>query len=180
MEPWAIANKALTFAGTDDYALNAVMTNFVSTTSNMIFRRKVYEKLGGMRNLRFAHDWDFLLRVCAKFNCLNLEESLLSYRIHNSNTISSNRKWMLFEVCWVIATHLDSFSSRVIKSISEEDLSIATIQLLESINLQGNDKVFWLLYWQFNSMRKMNIVNPEELYLTNDSLRNKVITYIKE
>jgi glycosyltransferase involved in cell wall biosynthesis len=180
MEPWAIANKALTFAGTDDYALNALMTNFVSTTSNMIFRRKVYEKLGGMRNLRFAHDWDFLLRVCAKFNCLNLEESLLSYRIHNSNTISSNRKWMLFEVCWVVAAHIDSLNARILKTFSEEDITNAAVQLMESINFQGNDKVFWLLYWQINNLRKAGIVNPEEIYLSNKTQRDKIIHYIQE
>ncbi|MEO6903061.1 MAG: glycosyltransferase [Bacteroidia bacterium] len=180
MEPWPIKNKALTFAGDQDYALNALMSNFVSTTSNMIFKRKVYDKIGGMRNLRFTHDWDFLLRVCADFNCFNLEESLLSYRIHNTNTISSNRKWMLFEICWIISTHIDSFSSKLIKSINEEDFSKITTQLLESMNFQGNDKVFWLLYWQINNMRKTGILNPEEIYLCNKSIRDNIILYIKE
>jgi glycosyltransferase involved in cell wall biosynthesis len=180
MEPWVIQNKELTFAGTQDYVLNALMSNFVATTSNMIFKKRVYDKIGGMRNLRFAHDWDFLLRVCAGFKCLNLEESLLNYRIHTTNTISSNRKWMLFEICWVIATHMDSFSARILKSGNEKDISNAAVQLMESINFQGNDKVFWLLYWQINNLRKTGIVNPEEIYLSNEGIRNKIIEYIKE
>ncbi len=180
MEPWEMKNKELTFAGSEDYALNALMANFVSTTSNMIFKRSVYEKLGGMRNLRFTHDWDFLLRVSSNFNCLNLEESLLSYRIHETNTISSNRKWMLFEICWIIAANIDKFSSKLMQSLKEEDFSFSSVRLLESFNFQGNDHVFWLLYWQISNLQKRGIVNPEEIYLSNKLLRDKIIEYIKE
>ncbi|RXK60019.1 glycosyltransferase [Lacibacter luteus] len=180
MEPWNLKNKELTFAGSPDYALNALMANFVSTTSNMIFKRTVYEKIGGMRNLRFTHDWDFLLRVCSNFNCFNLEESLLSYRIHETNTISSNRKWMLFEICWIIASNIDRFNSKLIPSLKKEDFSFSSIRLLESFNFQGNDHIFWLLYWQINNMQKMGIVNPEEIYLSNKVIRDEIIEYVKE
>jgi glycosyltransferase involved in cell wall biosynthesis len=180
MEPWNIRNKELTFAESTDYALNALMANFVSTTSNMIFKRVVYEKIGGMRNLRFTHDWDFLLRVCSNFNCFNLEESLLSYRIHETNTISSNRKWMIFEICWVIASNIDRFSSKLISSLKEEDFSFCSVRLLESFNFQGNDQVFWLLYWQITNLQKMGIINPEEIYLSNKVVRDKIIEYVKE
>ena len=180
MEPWNIRNKELTFAGSGDYALNALMANFVSTTSNMIFKRSVYEKIGGMRNLRFTHDWDFLMRSCSNFNCFSLEESLLKYRVHETNTISSNRKWMLFEICCVVASNIDRFSSKLIPSLKEEDFSLSSVQLLESFNFQGNDHVFWLLYWQITNMQKMGIVNPEELYLSDKAIRNKIIEYIKE
>jgi glycosyltransferase involved in cell wall biosynthesis len=179
MEPWEIKNKNLSFYG-DNYTLNALMANFVATTSNMIFKRKVYEELGGMRNLRFAHDWDFLLRVCAEFNCYNLKESHLVYRIHGTNTISSNRKWMLFEICWIIAANIDKFSHLIINSIDEQSLSNASIKLLESFNFQGNDHVFWLLYWEISNMKKMKIIAPEEIYLENKELRDKIIEYVKE
>ncbi|MEI7596458.1 MAG: glycosyltransferase [Bacteroidota bacterium] len=179
MEPWEIKNRDLTFHGSD-YALNALMANFVGTTSNMIFRREVYLNIGGMRELRFAHDWDFLLRVCAKFNCLNFEESLLNYRVHDSNTISTNRKWMLFEICWVIATNIDKFSSKIFKSLNEDDFNFTSIQLLESFNFQGNDHIFWLLYWEINNMRNIGIINPEEIYLKNSLIREKIIAYVKE
>lgn len=180
MEPWDIKNKQKTFAATDDYALNALMSNFVATTSNMIFRRAVYEKIGGMRNLRFAHDWDFLLRVCADFNCYNLENALVRYRIHTTNTISSNRKWMLFEICWVIAANIDKFSKKLIPTLQPEKFVESTVKILESFNLQNNDKVFWLLYWQINNLKMAGIINPEELYLDETALRAKIIDYVKE
>jgi len=180
MHPWEIKNTNLTFLDSNDYSLNALMANFVSTTSNMIFKRTVYEQVGGMRNLRFTHDWDFLLRVCSKFNCYNLEHSLLNYRVHGANTISSNRKWMLFEVCWIIAANIDKFSEKLIPSYSSNELIVSTIRLLESLNFQGNDKVFWLLYFQISNMKKTGLLNPEEIYLEDDSLRDEVINYIYE
>lgn len=180
MEPWPVEHKERSFAALSDYALNALMSNFASTTSNMVFRRKLYEDIGGMRNLRFAHDWDFLLRACSQYECLNLEESLLSYRIHQTNTISSNRKAMLFEVCWVMAANIDRFAAHIMTDMSSAGITTAHLQLLESINFQGNDQVFWLLYWTISNLRKTGIQNPEEMYLQDTHLRNSIIAYIKD
>lgn len=180
MEPWSIENRNLSFAASDDYTLNALMSNFVSTTSNMIFKRNVYENIGGMRNLRFAHDWDFLLRVCESYNCYNLKEPLLKYRIHNTNTISTNRNWMLFEVCWILAANIDRFSNKLIDIKNPDKFIDSTKKILESFNFQGNDKVFWLLYWQINNMMRLGINNPEDLYLNDEKLRNEIISYIVE
>lgn len=180
MEPWPVQHKERSFAALPDYALNALMSNFVSTTSNMIFRRELYDNIGGMRNLRFAHDWDFLLRACSQYTCVNLEEPLLSYRIHQTNTISSNRKAMLFEVCWILAANIDRFAGGILTDLSAESLTRAHLQLLESINFQGNDQVFWILYWAISNLRKSGIQNPEEIYLQNSGLREAIVEYIKE
>ena len=178
MHPWEIKNKNLTFLDSNDYSLNALMANFVATTSNMLFKRKVYDQIGGMRNLRFAHDWDFLLRVSSKFNCFSMEKALLNYRVHDFNTISSNRKWMLFEVCWVMAANIDKFSEKLIPIFSSNKLIKSAVNLFESLNFQGNDKVFWLLYFQISAMKKNGLLNPEEIYLEDNSLREEFIKYI--
>lgn len=179
MHPWEIKNPNLTFLDSNNYALNALMANFVSTTSNMIFKRKIYDEIGAMRNLRFAHDWDFLLRVCERYNCHNLELPLMNYRIHGTNTISTNRKWMLFEVCWVIASNIDRLSVKLLPSFSHESLVKNTLGLLESINFQNNDQIFWLLYYQIRTMKDRGLINPEEIYLENKELRDEIIKYIK-
>ncbi len=178
MEPWEVIHKERTFSATDDYSLNALMSNFVATTSNMIFKRSVYQNIGGMRNLRFAHDWDFLLRVAEKFTCYNLEEALLNYRVHGSNTISSNRKWMLFEICWIIAANIDRFSKKLLPDVQPDKFIESTIKILESFNLQNNEKIFWLLYWQINTLRQRGIENPEELYLNDIKIRENILEYI--
>ena len=63
--------------------------NFLITTSNFFFHRRVYEQLGGFAELRYVHDYEYALRVwLAGFNtqCL-LGEKLLGYRLHDTNTI---------------------------------------------------------------------------------------------
>lgn len=180
MEPWAIENKDKTFISSGDYRLNALMSNFVSTTSNMIFKREVYEKVGGMRNLRFTHDWDFLLRVCESCHPYNLPKQLVNYRIHGENTIATHRNWMLFEICWIAAAHIEKFSHLLLPKVSIDGLVECSEKLMESFNFQGNEDVVRMMSWQIGMLKQKGIINPEEIYLDNEKLRNKVIEYIKD
>lgn len=179
MLPWQVESPKKSFAATDDYKLNALMTNFVSTTSNMIFRREVFEKIGGMRNLRFAHDWDFLLRVCESFQCKELPKPLMKYRIHGNNTISSSRKWMLFEICWIFAANIDRYTSTILFR-PQENYALDFERLVESMNFQGNDKIVWGLMSLFKALEKQGINEPETYVLDNVPLRESIISKIHE
>ena len=50
---------------------------------------------------------------------------------------------------------------------------------LEYFNFQGNEHVVRALYWQISALKQRGVENPEEIYLTNESIRNKIIEYIK-
>lgn len=178
MEPWILPNPEKTFKATDDFKLNLLMANFISTTSNFLFSRRLYEKIGGMRNLRFAHDWDFTLRASETAECRIIEKPLMKYRIHSSNTISSNRKWMLFEIAWIWAANLERFYGTL---LFKDDNSFNDIfSLAESINLQGNDRIFWIIKAFIDAQKKRGVKHPEEILLNNDELRNKLLAYIEE
>ncbi len=177
MEPWLVEHPEKSFKATDDFALNLIMSNFTSTTSNFLFTRELYEKIGGMRNLRFAHDWDFALRAAEVTECLMIEKPLIEYRIHNSNTISSNRKWMLFEIAWMWATNIERFFNNKI-FVGNDYSSIFSIA--ESLNLQGNDKVFWMIKVFIDSQKAKGISNPEEILLDNEVLRNQMLEYVND
>ncbi|WPP42082.1 glycosyltransferase [Paenibacillus hunanensis] len=177
MEPWAVPNRHLSFASTNDFLKNLLMSNFISTTSNMVFTRKLYESIGGMRNLRFAHDWDFALRAAEYGKCAIIEEPLMGYRIHGTNTISTNRKHMLFEICWIYAAHLDRFEGTAIFNGNPiEDLQ----SMAESMNLQNNDKLLWLLRSYLNAAKKKGEIEPELQFLDNQELRESLFRYINE
>ncbi|MBQ4058651.1 MAG: glycosyltransferase [Lachnospiraceae bacterium] len=178
MEPWQIPHPELSFKATDDFKKNLLMTNFTSTTSNFLFTRELYQKIGGMRNLRFAHDWDFALRAAEVTQCKIIEEPLMKYRIHSSNTISSNRKWMMFEIVWMWASNLRRFYGKEL--FSGENLGEEMVQVVESLNLQGNDKVFWMIMMYMDVRFAKEISNPEEELLENESLREYFINYIVE
>ena len=179
LEPWPIDHPELSFEQTDDFGLNLLRGNFVASTSNILMRRSLYHKIGGMRNLRFAHDWDFLLRAASCAKCRLIPKPLLKYRVHEANTINSNRAWMLFDICWVMAANLHRFEGKQIFNSSDPEKCMQDlVTLYESINLQGNDKVFWAMRAFIQSLRHQGVENPEELLLENDDFRQKLIAYI--
>lgn len=78
-----------------DYASHAdvwatlLRGNFLITTSNFFFHRRVYAQVGEFADLRYVHDYDYALRVLlAGFRMQFLTgEKLLGYRLHDTNTI---------------------------------------------------------------------------------------------
>ena len=176
LEPWPVENPNKTFKTSNNFKKNLVMSNFISTTSNMIFKREVYEKVGGMRNFRYVHDWDFALRVSEDFSMYLLEEPLMKYRLHNTNTISSNRKWMLFEIILVFIANIE----KSYKLFYSDDYEKSIFELLESMNFQGNDRLVWIIKVFIESSKEQGIKNPEEILLDNIELREKFLRYVIE
>lgn len=177
MEPWPIPNKEKSFAKSDDFLKNLLMSNFISTTSNMLFTKQLYQAIGGMRNLRFAHDWDFALRAAEYGRCVLIDEALMGYRIHGNNTIHTNRKHMLFEICWIYAAHLHRFErTHIFTGNPLNELE----ELAESINLQGNDKLLWILRSYFDTASKRGVKDPELEILNDVTLRESLFKYILE
>lgn len=77
------------------YAL--FVCNVCVTSGNMIFTRSLYNKLNGFSVHKFTHDWDFLLRACYFTEPTFIQEELMAYRIHRSNTTESVRSLLYTE-----------------------------------------------------------------------------------
>jgi O-antigen biosynthesis protein len=63
--------------------------NLTVSTSNLMFTREVWRKIGPFRPYRYNLDWDFVLR-CLMQSDLRIHfvrEKLLDYRLHGKNTI---------------------------------------------------------------------------------------------
>lgn len=71
--------------------------NVCVTSGNMIFTRSLYDKLNGFSSHKFVHDWDFLLRACYFTEPVFVQEELMAYRIHRSNTTESVRSLLYAE-----------------------------------------------------------------------------------
>ena len=179
MLPWPTTPPEGRLASVDAFAVNLLQTNFVSTTSNVVFSRHLLDRIGGMANLRFAHDWDFLLRAARDFRCELIEQPLLQYRIHSTNTISSNRAWMLFEICWIYAVNLKPMLVRLLPADLDANQAAAEACVMShSINLQGNDKVMWMIQLFMEWQRHIGRHDPELLMLEDAALRDSFIRYI--
>ncbi len=77
------------YAQQQDLLATLLRGNFLITTSNFFFYRRVYAQIGEFAELRYVHDYDYALRVVEggfKLHCLH-GENLLAYRLHGANTI---------------------------------------------------------------------------------------------
>ena len=75
-----------------------LLQNVVATTTNMIFSRRLHRQIGGFRNMRYCHDWDFALRAALTGRVLHVPMMLSYYRMHRSNTIKESQERVNAEV----------------------------------------------------------------------------------
>jgi glycosyltransferase involved in cell wall biosynthesis len=68
----------------------ALLRNNISVTSgNLLFTRALYERVGGFRHFKMCHDWDFLMRATHYVEPTYIQEPLMAYRYHETNTLRS-------------------------------------------------------------------------------------------
>lgn len=69
----------------------AVVKNNVALTSgNLFFARALFDAVGGFRDFRYTHDWDFALQALAHAEPVFVADSTYRYRLHASNTITES------------------------------------------------------------------------------------------
>jgi hypothetical protein len=117
------------FRDSGDLEASLLRANFIMTTSNVVFRRSLSDRIGGFRPLRYVHDLDFFLRLAATSELALVEEELVGYRIHPANTIAEARRerMLLFEFGWILADLLE----RTRAAIGSEQLQSRFLELLE-------------------------------------------------
>lgn len=70
--------------------LAMLRANSAISSGNLMFRKSLWHTLGGFRNYRYNHDWDFCLRASLHSEPIMLPQTLYEYRIHASNTIAED------------------------------------------------------------------------------------------
>ena len=82
-----------------------------------LLKKRVYESLGGYRNIHSAEDYDFILRALkAGFRCSNLPEVTLNYRLRSSGISLSNQSYQ------TMTRYYLAQNKKNILKISERDL----------------------------------------------------------
>ena len=101
-------DDALDYFGNDQFMPNTFSKNILITTSNYFIRREILNDIGGFLPLRYAHDWEMLLRLSARTKIHLIDKSLLMYRFHDSNTVQEDNSEarVKFEVNWLIAENI--------------------------------------------------------------------------
>ena len=96
--PWPIGWDTHAMADRGQWLTLLGIQNIVATTTNMVFSKQIFRKVGGFRNYRYCHDWDFVIR-CAIEGKIRYAPLMLSlYRSHATNTIKEGRSTVEREV----------------------------------------------------------------------------------
>ncbi len=72
--------------------------NYIASTSNMIFSKRLHAAVGGFRGFRYVHDWDFALRSSLEGQVVGVPHFLSAYRRHERNTIGESKRAVVAEV----------------------------------------------------------------------------------
>ena len=86
-----ILQKQRNFMGTQPHGFTLVEFNIAVSSGNLFVAREFFRSLGGFRDFRYNHDWDFCLRAAAVAEPLVVEQPLYFYRIHAGNTIGESK-----------------------------------------------------------------------------------------
>ncbi len=99
----------------ENFLLLIFARNLMITTSNCFLRKTAFDKVGEFSGLRYAHDWDMLLRLANQFKVHLMRERLLKYRIHESSTVleDNSESKVRFEVNWLIARNIRHLQRKV-------------------------------------------------------------------
>jgi glycosyltransferase involved in cell wall biosynthesis len=71
--------------------LGLLRANAAISSGNLTFRKSLWQTLGGFRDYRYNHDWDFCLRASLESEPVVVPKPVYEYRIHATNTITENR-----------------------------------------------------------------------------------------
>jgi glycosyltransferase involved in cell wall biosynthesis len=173
-EPWLLPHPEKSFRVSNELRAVLLTENYWSTTSNYVFSRDHYEQVGGFRALRYAHDWDFALRMSYVTQMIMLPEALVRYRVHDSNTIRENQAAMIFEICWILAVHLPHNMNQK-QFLEHSSIKKRTEQALYSIYTFEMDRVLnVMLIHQLHQNSEMALTLLEQ----DDPVRVTYIQYI--
>jgi glycosyltransferase involved in cell wall biosynthesis len=118
------------FAFSGDIYSAFLKGNFMVTTSNLFMTRAAAEKVGKFCSLRYLHDYDFIFRMMLAFPdqvYYLADEKLLSYRIHDGNTLGEAailgreqdqdviRKYMLARIPNQYQAYVNAGSDRLVE-----------------------------------------------------------------
>lgn len=158
--------EALLFIENSEMFIGSLGVNILITTSNYFLRKEVFHNTGKFRELRYTHDWEFLLRLTQKYSTYLMRDSLLKYRIHQSNTVHEDDSdaRVKFEVNWLIAECLRSMST-----------DVDNFKVIEAMK-----KNHYLNYEVLTLLSLLNRRCPSEQYLNFDNdVTSRIVRLLK-
>lgn len=83
---WYESSRCQLFTSTPTVGFQLLQDNLAVSTGNLFFSHSLYKEVGPFKNLKLAHDLDFILRALPLTEPLLIRENLYFYRLHGNNT----------------------------------------------------------------------------------------------
>jgi glycosyltransferase involved in cell wall biosynthesis len=157
---WAGYDPETSFKGDGNIILDLLAGNFLVTTSNLFCRKSVFDSLGFFLNLKYAHDYEFFLRLCYRYKVSIVEEALLRYRIHGANTVKENEAAVSFEVGLTLANFFLNYDMRNVLKNGDR-IYENMMKFFNSVNTYRTDRMIMtlLLFGMKYAERKDALLN---------------------
>lgn len=147
--------------------LSLYYENFAATTSNFVFRKSLWERVGGFQSLRYCHDLDFLFASMKKEAVLFDKDFVhIGYRVHPSNTIKENIDNIRSEIACVLTDAI--FTS----ALGDPNVSLEQASMLKfAIESKNNSSMLVYLLTQRSSFTDRSEFYNSMLSMGNDTLK---------
>jgi glycosyltransferase involved in cell wall biosynthesis len=154
--------------------LSILNENFVTTTSNLIFTKKLWEKVEGFQALRYCHDLDFILTALKEKTYFFDKTAHINYRIHQNNTIKETLSKVHVEIASVIAAMLAYYNIDLIEKITPSQIQIFK-KFLVNKNLSDTIIFCMMLFLKIGDRKKYYeyIMEEETKSLLSNMLNNQ-------
>ncbi len=152
--------------------LSLLHENFVAPTSNIVFSRALWERVGGFAALRYCHDLEFLMRGFDNGRVLlDRTRTHVQYRVHGANTIGEDAQHVRAELASVIAATLCQSGPRLFPE--GRDGFGAFMEFLRAKNLSDLVLYFCTLFPGFD--RRDSFL----AFVTGDANRTRFADYLR-
>jgi glycosyltransferase involved in cell wall biosynthesis len=135
--------------------LSLIHENWVATTSNMVFTKRLWRNSGGFVNLRYCHDLDFLMFALRKTKVLiDIGHEHILYRVHPANTIGEGLRKIRLELAAVVAVAIRDAGSALLEDSFSPGVIDAFFEMIEAKNLRTLTILLQLWYSKFETRRE--------------------------
>lgn len=174
---WECLNEDTSFKGQNNILLDLLAGNFLGTTSNLICRKSVFDKIGYFINIRYTHDYHFFLKLCSQCKVYFINKSLFQYRVNESNTLKKSPSAAVFEA---VLTLLEFFLNNKFADLYNGKLDMdCMIRFFNSVQLFGAERVaLFVLLFSLQIDKNVNLIQ-ELRYNLKNPLRQTMIEYLK-
>ncbi|HSQ39225.1 MAG TPA: glycosyltransferase, partial [Anaerolineales bacterium] len=99
--------KQMSLLGRSSNSFALLSYNVAISTGNLFVERSFFESLGGFRDYRYNHDWDFCIRAAMQAEPVVIKDPLYFYRMHETNTIKESKSDTVIDAGRMFADLLD-------------------------------------------------------------------------